>query len=116
MCKSQPAQETDGKESDETLSYDMGLPTGHKYKKRSHSKHMHTHAKIPKLSDELLLQKHNEVHCEGESSNVNATVHVDQSTVPEEMSFDCKVGNDEMNQNSNETIVISIHHSLTEGS
>ena len=40
--KSHPPQETDGKESDsdETLLYDMGLPTGCKHKMSSY-KHMH---------------------------------------------------------------------------
>ena len=89
----------------------MGLPTGHKSKKMSSSKCTYTACKVPKLSQELLLQENNEVDCEAEHSNVNAIFHIDQNTVLQENSFDCEDGKD----NNKETIVISIHHSLTEG-
>ena len=81
-------------------------------------------SKVPKLSEELLLEEDNEVDCDelllqnnnddnydGEHSNENAILHIDEHTVTQKNSFDCK----DVNDNSKETIVILIHPSMTEG-
>ena len=73
MCKSHSLhkEQMERTVTDETLLYDMGLPTGRKCKMSS-AKHVHTACKVPKLSEELLLQENNELDCEAEHSNVNA--------------------------------------------